>query len=119
VRRIFVYGTLLRDEPNHLLLREARLVGEGLTAPIFELRDLGAFPGMVSGGISAIAGEVYEVDSTTLAAVDRFEGHPQFYHRTDIVLADGTSVEAYLLRPDQVRECSVIPSGSWRMNRTH
>ena len=65
--RVFVYGTLLAGEPNHRVLTGARLVAKARTEPAFELRDLGPFPGLVSGGAHAVAGEVYEVDEATLA----------------------------------------------------
>ena len=74
---VFVYGTLLAGEPNHRLLTGARLVAEARTKPAFELRDLGAFPGLVRGGQHAVAGEVYEVDVATLAALDRLEGRTE------------------------------------------
>ena len=64
--RVFVYGTLLAGEPNHRVLAGARLVANARTEPAFELRDLGPFPGLVSGGAHAVAGEVYEVDEATL-----------------------------------------------------
>jgi gamma-glutamylcyclotransferase (GGCT)/AIG2-like uncharacterized protein YtfP len=115
--RVFVYGTLLRGEGNHRLLARARLLREARTEATFELRDLGAFPGLVRGGAHAVAGEVYEVDADTLAALDRLEGHPRFYRRTLIALADGERVEAYLLAPEQVDGCPVIASGSWRAHR--
>jgi gamma-glutamylcyclotransferase (GGCT)/AIG2-like uncharacterized protein YtfP len=73
--RVFVYGTLLAGEPNHRVLAGARLVANARTEPAFELRDLGPFPGLVSSGAHAVAGEVYEVDEATLAALDRLEGH--------------------------------------------
>lgn len=115
--RVFVYGTLLAGEPNHRLLTGARLVAEARTKPAFELRDLGAFPGLVSGGAHAVAGEVYEVDEATLAALDRLEGHPRFYRRTTIALEDGAAVETYLLAPEQVEGRPVIASGNWRSRR--
>lgn len=115
--RVFVYGTLLAGEGNHRLLATATLVGEARTEPVFELRDLGPFPGLVSGGAHAVAGEVYEVDEATLAALDRLEGHPRFYRRTRIALDDGAAVETYLLAPEQVEGRPVIASGNWRSRR--
>jgi gamma-glutamylaminecyclotransferase len=115
-RLVFVYGTLLAGESNHGLLAEARLVATGRTQPAFQLHDLGACPGLVHGGAHAVVGEVYVVDEPTLAMLDRLEDHPEFYRRTGIVLDDGTSVETYLLTPEQVEGCPVIASGSWRVH---
>jgi len=115
--RVFVYGTLLAGEANHGLLAGARLVGEGRTRPEYELRDLGAFPGLVPGGARAVVGEVYDVDAPTLAALDRLESHPRFYCRTSITLDDSAVVETYLLTPTQVAGCPLIPSGNWRARR--
>lgn len=115
--RVFVYGTLLAGEGNHRLLASAQLVGEARTEPAFELRDLGYFPGLVRGGQHAVFGEIYAVDAETLAALDRLEGHPRFYRRTRIALADGTQVETYLLTPEQVEGRPVIVSGNWRSRR--
>lgn len=79
--RVFVYGTLLAGEPNHRLLSGARLVTEACTKPAFELRDLGAFPGLMRGDAHAVAGEVHEVDEPRLTALDRLEGRPRFSKR--------------------------------------
>ena len=111
--RVFVYGTLLAGEPNHRLLTGARLVAEARTKPAFELRDLGAFPGLVRGGEHAVAGEVYEVDEATLAALDRLEGHPRFYERRTVRLEDGDEVAAYVLPIEQAHGRPRIPSGDW------
>ena len=62
---------------------------------------------------TAVVGEVYDVDAVTLAALDRLEGHPRFYRRRPIRLADGDEVLAYLLSPEQVRGRPRIPSGDW------
>jgi gamma-glutamylaminecyclotransferase len=120
---VFVYGSLRKGEFNHRLLAVpgARLViAKARTEPGYELRDLGAFPGMVRGGAGAVIGEVYEVDEATLAALDRLEGHPRFYSRTRIALRDleaGAAVEAYLLRPEQVVGKPLVISGDWRAHR--
>ena len=111
--RVFVYGTLLAGEPNHRLLRTASFEGLARTADGFALFDLGAFPGMVRTEAGVVHGEVYRVDDRTLAALDRLEGHPDFYVRTLIRLADGHEVWAYLLDAVRVRGRAVIPSGRW------
>src|SRR5512133_2641098 len=111
---VFVYGTLLSGEPNHRLLSRAKRLGEVKTLPLFELRSLGAFPGLIALGNTAVLGELYEVDVETLRSLDALEGHPSFYRRACIALDSGALVEAYLLRPSQVRHMPVIVSGSWR-----
>jgi gamma-glutamylaminecyclotransferase len=112
--RVFVYGTLLAGERNHYHLERARLVAEARTPPAFTLYDFGPYPGMVACGDHAIVGEVYEVDEPMLAAMDQLEGHPRFYRRTSIRLEDGSTVEAYLLQPQQVSHLPVIATASWR-----
>jgi gamma-glutamylaminecyclotransferase len=85
--RFLVNGSLMSGEAKHQLLAVpgARLImADARTEPEYELRDLGAFPGMVRGGAGKVTGEVYEVDEATLAALDRLEGHPRFYTRTRI-----------------------------------
>lgn len=114
---VFVYGTLLGGERNHHLLASARLVRRAKTPQAYELRDLGRFPALVRRGQYAVAGEVYEVDATTLAALDRLEGHPGMYRRVRISLADGTRVSAYLLRRKQVDGFPIITTGNWRTRR--
>lgn len=115
--RVFVYGSLLSGEPNHRVLASARRIGEARTAPGFALHDLGAYPAMIEGGAHAVAGEVYEVDAKTLARLDILEGHPRYYRRAAITLADGSSAETYLLTPAQVEGRPLIASGNWRGRR--
>lgn len=114
---MFVYGTLLEGQPNHRFLARARLLGEAMTKAEFELRDLGSYPALVPGGEQAVRGEVYEVDEPTLASLDRLEGHPRFYRRSCVALADGAMAETYLLSPHQVGGRPVIASGCWRTHR--
>ncbi|MBE7447340.1 MAG: gamma-glutamylcyclotransferase [Kofleriaceae bacterium] len=115
--RVFVYGTLLAGEPNHRVLAGARLVANARTEPAFELRDLGPFPGLVSGGAHAVAGEVQEVDEATLAALDRLEGHPRSTVARASRLDDGSLVETHLLRPSRSKVAPSSPQGNWRSRR--
>jgi len=111
--RIFTYGTLMTGQPNHRLLTGARMLGAARTEARFDLVDLGPFPGMVTGGSTAIAGEVYAVDRETLTALDRLEGHPRFYERRTIRLANGQRIAAYIY-PQRPPGCPLVPGGDWR-----
>lgn len=109
---LFVYGTLLRGEPNHRLLATAVYRGPARTAPAFTLIDLGGFPALLDGGTTAIAGELYDVGHATLAQADRLEGHPHFYERVLVDLLDSSlRPYAYLLR--RKTPGRIIVSGSW------
>lgn len=112
--RVFVYGTLLPGQPNHGLLRGARLIGPARTRPRFTLYNYGPFPALSSRGKHAVKGEVYEVDALMLAALDRLEGHPRFYQRTSIALDRAGRVEAYLLPKERLAGRPIIESGCWR-----
>jgi gamma-glutamylaminecyclotransferase len=114
---VFVYGTLMRDEINHRLLATARFVAEAHTEPCFELFDLGHFPAMNTGGQTMVRGEVYAVDDQTLVRLDRLEGHPEFYQRTPIRLADGQEVQTYLMGDARMRRRPAIALGDWRAHR--
>nr|WP_217911594.1 gamma-glutamylcyclotransferase family protein [Myxococcus sp. AM011] len=105
---------MLSGEPNHRLLRGARIIGPARTQPRFTLHDYGPFPALASRGKHAVEGEVYEVDALMLAALDRLEGHPRFYERTSIALDDAGRVEAYLFPKGRLAGRPIIESGCWR-----
>ena len=111
--RVFVDGTLLAGEPDHRHVRRSRLVGEATSADGFALHDLGPVPGMVRATAGHVRGEVYEVDDATRAALDRLEGHPKFYRRTEIDLDSGETISTLLLRLAQVAGCPIIPTAGW------
>jgi gamma-glutamylcyclotransferase (GGCT)/AIG2-like uncharacterized protein YtfP len=114
---VFVYGTLLAGEANHALLARARFVAAAATLPAYSLHDLGAFPGLVAGGDHAVAGELYEIDAETFAALDDLEDYPRYYQRAQLLLDNGATAWTYLLSAEQVAGCPVILSGSWRVHR--
>jgi gamma-glutamylcyclotransferase (GGCT)/AIG2-like uncharacterized protein YtfP len=94
---LFVYGTLMRGEMNHERLAGARFLGEARSAPGFTLLDLGPWPALRDEGGSSVPGELYEVDDALLDVLDVLEGHPDWYLRQEIPLADGGSAWAYVL----------------------
>jgi gamma-glutamylaminecyclotransferase len=110
---VFVYGTLLRGEPNHRMMRGARFVRPARTAPSFTLVDLGYFPALRAEGVTRVVGEVYEVSPALLEALDRFEGVPRLYQRVGIQLEDGGAAYVYV-QPADARGGPAIRSGEWR-----
>jgi gamma-glutamylaminecyclotransferase len=111
---LFVYGSLLRGEINHERLSGASFLHEACTEPLFDLVDLGAYPGLVCGGRTAVRGEIYAVPAPLVAALDAFEDHPRTYRRSRIRLDDGRQVEAYLLPPALAAGLPRVRGGSWR-----
>lgn len=115
--KIFVYGTLMKDEGNHDLLQGAKFLGEFQTKPEYTLYDLGAFPGMVEGGETSVHGEVYEVNQETLKSLDWLEGVPHFYERKYVWFEDGEGIEGYVLSKRFAGRCNLgmkIFSGEWK-----
>jgi gamma-glutamylcyclotransferase (GGCT)/AIG2-like uncharacterized protein YtfP len=86
--RVFVYGTLKQGHGNHRALKNARYLGRCYVEGHLRLIDLGWYPALVkSDGTEKrrVYGEVYRIDTDTLAALDCIEGHPSYYTRRKIV----------------------------------
>jgi gamma-glutamylaminecyclotransferase len=121
VERVFVYGSLLRGEPNHEWLEGAQLVDpDARTTASCTLHDLGSFPALAFGGETTVFGELYEIDEHGLARLDQLEGHPNLYERNRIQMADGTTAATYVMSEEGIarRSHGVIPSGDWRRHRS-
>jgi gamma-glutamylcyclotransferase (GGCT)/AIG2-like uncharacterized protein YtfP len=119
---LFVYGSLLRGEANHALLRGADLVRPARTPPTYRLVDLGPYPGLLQGGTTAVLGEVYRTPPHLLPALDKLEEHPDVYVRSDILLDGGHRVVTYLLRESLAQGKPEVATGDWRTHlrtRTH
>lgn len=112
-RVVFVYGTLRAGESNHALLADSPRLDDDVTAPAYTLLDLGAYPGLVDGGDTAVLGETYVVDAATCARLDALEDHPRTYRRTEVTLASGRVAELYVLDPRFAVGGAAIASGDW------
>ena len=111
--RLFVYGTLRRDEPAHALLAGAASLGVAATEPAFTLFDMGEYPAIVEGGSTAVLGELYDVDDALLVELDRYEDVPDLYLRVERSVA-GKAALIYVLRPEHANGRPAIASGDWR-----
>jgi gamma-glutamylcyclotransferase (GGCT)/AIG2-like uncharacterized protein YtfP len=102
---IFVYGTLKQGYWNNRLVAGSELVATGRTYKMFQMNDVG-FPlifepvkGMTKM-MGQVKGEVYDVSDEVLAMLDRLEGHPHKYKRTELDILTGpessVKAEAYV-----------------------
>lgn len=112
---LFVYGSLLRGEPNHRELGGAALLGPAVTEPLYGLVDLGAFPALVRFGTVAVQGELYLATRDDLRRLDAFEG--EAYTRAPVSVRGGTEAHAYFLRGAAPAGAPFVASGSWRRYR--
>ncbi|XP_015121544.1 putative gamma-glutamylcyclotransferase CG2811 [Diachasma alloeum] len=98
LKRVFVYGTLKRGQPNHELLTSssngyAKFIGIGKTLYKYPLVIASKYniPFLLKqpGVGHQILGELYHVDSKMMDKLDELEKHPSFYVRTeeDIIMA--------------------------------
>ena len=122
--RVFVYGTLKEGNGNHSHFFDgndgANLLGRCTISGPYVMRSLGFFPCVteVDGGDDAeIIGEVYQVDSNTLDALDMLEGHPSWYSRHKVETELGKAWCYFM--PES--ECytgdeAIIESGCWNMS---
>ncbi len=110
--RVFVSGTLLRGEVNHHLLSTARFLGEHRTQARFRLLLLGAYPGLIAGGDTAVQGEFYALCSVGLCRLDPLEDYPRLYDRRLMPRAHG-SAWVYLYRGPR-RDRQRLVQGNWR-----
>jgi gamma-glutamylaminecyclotransferase len=110
---VFVYGRMKQGGADHAILAGSRFLGQALTAPVYDLVDLGGLPGLTKEGGMAVHGEIYAVDRRTLTSLDEFEDHPDTFHRDNLLLDDGREVLGYVLPAAQATGFPRMSSGSW------
>lgn len=122
--RVFVYGTLLRGLERNDALGASRYLGPALIHAT--LYDLGSYPG-IKRGSTPVAGEIYEVDASTLGRLDAIEDYyptdpaASLYLRKTVqarCLEDGSDVDvfAYFYAPP-IEGCTLIAHGDYRRHR--
>lgn len=97
--RFFTYGTLKRGQVRHDILTDfgADFEGEAVL-PGYSLYHVpgGGFPAMVPDPVGQVRGELYEIPKTLVSYLDRVEGHPVLYVRTEVVMDDGEPAITYV-----------------------
>ncbi len=118
---LFIYGTLLPGLCRHYLMSGAVCL-DPARLPDYVLYDTGEYPAMVPGP-GTVEGLLYEVDASTLAALDAEEeyypeerGRSEYLRRRVQVLnlETGQEVEAdtYVYNRE-VRGMALIPEGDY------
>ncbi|KAJ2938347.1 hypothetical protein O0L34_g13269 [Tuta absoluta] len=102
--KVFVYGTLKRNEPNHHWLTDSgkghsKFLAEGSTKTKYPLIIATKYniPFLLHnpGDGYHVKGEIYEVDDKMLGNLDILEDHPKYYVREidDILVKNGDTTE--------------------------
>ena len=84
---VFVYGTLKKGFRNADLLSDATYITDCITQAEFNMKSYGAFPILLEyEEVAFIKGELYKVNSETLALLDELESLGELYDRRFIML---------------------------------
>lgn len=89
--KVFVYGTLKKGFSNSKLLSTAEYVGDYETVSKWAMVGKGMpFPFLIQRDLNGeyIQGEVYNINAVQLRRLDRLEGYPSLYNRTEIMVED-------------------------------
>ncbi|MCD8509048.1 MAG: gamma-glutamylcyclotransferase [Bacillus sp. (in: Bacteria)] len=123
--RIFVYGTLRKHDYNHDLLKESKMIYSQAWVN-GTLYDTGlGYPALDIETGEVTYGEVYEITSDELSALDVLEGYEDgreenlFARRILPVFTDDSSLEAYVYIIDVSKKGLLkekIPFGDWKVH---
>ncbi|BDH47414.1 gamma-glutamylcyclotransferase [Salmonella enterica subsp. enterica serovar Choleraesuis] len=107
--RIFVYGSLRREQGNSHWMTNAQLLG-AFSIDDYQLYDLGHYPGAVPGP-GSVYGEVYRIDASTLTELDALRTKGGEYSRHLIQTPYGSAWMYVYQR--SVAGRTMITSGNW------
>ena len=79
-RKVFVYGTLMKGEPNHHFLENSIRLGNAAVEG-YEMYNVGGYYPAIVPGNKKILGELYEVPEYDMASIDMLEGEGSLYIR--------------------------------------
>ncbi|XP_059409139.1 gamma-glutamylaminecyclotransferase C-like [Carassius carassius] len=130
--RVFVYGTLKKGQPNYFRMENT---SHGQAEFLARARTVEPYPLVIAtkynipfllnrpGTGQRVYGEIYRVDQKMLDFLDRFEGCPERYQRTEIKLEvqDGDSGGENTPKPGSIEEAFVYSNHEpeWPLNQTY
>ncbi len=83
MKKVFVYGTLMKGFGNHVLLNDARYLGTAQLDGYGLYCVTTHYPGIVPQHGDSVKGEVYEVDNAMIKQLDTLEGEGSLYSRIE------------------------------------
>jgi len=110
---VAVFGSLKKGFGNHRVIGDSEFLGTTKTEPKFTMFSFGGFPGLLLEGNTSIEVEVYDVTNREIMnGLDRLEGYPSFYDRTQIETEFGDAW-IYFNKSRNLEHHSIIESGVW------
>lgn len=118
LHKVFVYGTLKRTYHNFHYLKNAKYLGEGHIEGI--MFHCGGFPAVsLAERFCQVKGEVFEATDDEVYAMDKLEGHPDWYLRIQIHIFPYGLCWVYTFpRQFSDKENFIIPGGEWKGAQT-
>lgn len=115
MNKVAVYGSLREGLHNHRVLGGSECLGTDKLKG-FSMFSLGSFPFITPEEEESpeIAVEVYEVNESVFASLDRLEGYPSFYDRKEVDTIHGKCWIYFIEETDERRKDSKIESGDWK-----
>lgn len=110
---VCVYGTLRAGCSNHRLLEGSEFLGS-VSVDGWAMYSMGGFPALVPAVGLAISGEVYRVTEAVMKTLDRLEGYPGWYDRTEVPTEFGDAWIYHFTDQAAVVGRRLIQSGDWK-----
>ncbi|XP_050982327.1 gamma-glutamylaminecyclotransferase C-like [Labeo rohita] len=121
---VFVYGTLKKDQPNYFRMNNT---ANGQADFLARARTVEPYPLVIAtkynipfllnmpGTGQRVYGEIYRVDQKMLEFLDKFEGCPERYQRTEVQLEvqDGDGEGENTLKPGSIVEAFVYSKNTY------
>lgn len=114
---LIVYGSLMTGLHNHKLLEVDGVtkISDISLKSNFKMVSLGSYPALIdSKNKNPINGELYEIPVSLIPALDRLEGHPNFYKREKIETKHGEAYIYILKDMYYATSARVVKNGDWR-----
>lgn len=112
--QLFVYGTLMRGEVEHPVLREATFIKETTTVDGYRLVESNGRAALITATHGVVEGELYQLGAELLQQLDVLREAGRLYSRQAVTLHDGQQAQAYLMSEDQVRGKRRVQGSSWK-----